>query len=157
WFNEVAGKRMSVLWSSPVFWLLSIIFSLITGVIAGSWPAFYLSSFQPAQVLKGSFKAGPLASLPRKILVVLQFVVSVTLIIGTIVVFRQVQFTKNRPVGYSRSGLVQVKMKTPDIHNHFGAFRNELLRSGAVVEVAESEGPVSNVLNDNQGISWKGK
>jgi len=157
WFNEVAGKRMSVLWSNPVFWLLSIIFSLITGVIAGSWPAFYLSSFQPVQVLKGTFKAGPLASLPRKILVVLQFVVSVTLIIGTIVVFRQVQFTKNRPVGYSRSGLVQVKMKTPDIHNHFGAFRNELLRSGAVVEVAESEGPVTNVLNDNQGISWKGK
>lgn len=157
WFNEVADKRMSVLWSSPVFWLLGIIFSLITGVIAGSYPAFYLSSFQPVQVLKGTFKAGPLASLPRKILVVLQFVVSVTLIIGTIVVFRQVQFTKNRQVGYSRSGLVQIKMKTPDIHNHFVAFRSELLRSGAVSEVAESDSPVTGVMWDNQGISWKGK
>ncbi|HZY37473.1 MAG TPA: ABC transporter permease [Mucilaginibacter sp.] len=157
WFNQVADKRMAVLWSSPVFWLLGIIFSLITGVIAGSYPAFYLSSFQPVQVLKGTFKAGPLASLPRKILVVLQFVVSVTLIIGTIVVFRQVQFTKNRPVGYSRSGLLQVAMRTPDIHNHFGAFRNELLRSGAVAEVAESEGPVTFLMSDNQGITWKGK
>ena len=157
WFNQVAGKSMAVLWGSPVFWLSGIVFSLITGVIAGSYPAFYLSSFQPVQVLKGTFKAGPLASLPRKILVVLQFVVSVTLIIGTIVVFRQVQFTKNRPVGYSRSGLLQVAMRTPDIHNHFGAFRNELLQSGAVAEVAESEGPVTNVLDDNQGITWKGK
>lgn len=157
WFNQVAGKRMAVLWGSPVFWLSGLIFSLITGVIAGSYPAFYLSSFQPVQVLKGTFKAGPLASLPRKALVVLQFVVSVTLIIGTIVVFRQVQFTKNRPVGYSRSGLLQVAMRTPDIHNHFGAFRNELLRSGAVVEVAESESPVTNVLDDNQGIKWAGK
>ena len=157
WFDQVAGKRMAVLWGSPVFWLSGIIFSLITGLIAGSYPAFYLSSFQPVQVLKGTFKAGPLASLPRKILVVLQFVVSVTLIIGTIVVFRQVQFTKNRPVGYSRSGLVQIAMRTPDIHNQFGAFRNELLRSGAVAEVAESEGPVTFLMSDNQGITWKGK
>jgi len=95
--------------------------------------------------------------LPRKILVVLQFVVSVTLIIGTIVVFRQVQFTKNRSVGYSRSGLVQIKMKTPDIHNHFDAFASELLRSGAVLEVAESDSPVTDVMSDNEGISWKGK
>ena len=157
WFNQLAGKRMAVLWGSPVFWLLGMSFSLITGVIAGSYPAFYLSSFQPVQVLKGTFKAGPLASLPRKILVVLQFVVSVTLIIGTIVVFRQVQFTKNRPVGYSRSGLLQVAMITPDIHNHFGAFRNELLQTGAVAEVAESESPVTDLMSDNQGITWKGK
>jgi len=157
WFNQLAGKRMAVLWGSPVFWLLGMSFSLITGVIAGSYPAFYLSSFQPVQVLKGTFKAGPLASLPRKILVVLQFVVSVTLIIGTIVVFRQVQFTKNRPVGYSRSGLLQVAMITPDIHNHFGAFRNELLQTGAVAEVAESESPVTDLMSDNQGITWRGK
>ncbi len=157
WFNQVAGKRMAVLWGSPVFWLLGMSFSLITGVIAGSYPAFYLSSFQPVQVLKGTFKAGPLASLPRKILVVLQFVVSVILIIGTIVVFRQVQFTKNRPVGYSRSGLLQVTMITPDIHNHFGAFRNELLQSGAVAEVAESESPVTDLMSDSQGITWRGK
>jgi putative ABC transport system permease protein len=157
WFNQVAGKEMSVLWGNPFFWLLGIIFSLITGVIAGSYPAFYLSSFQPVKVLKGTFKAGRLAALPRKILVVLQFTVSVTLIIGTIVVFRQVQYTKNRPVGYSSNGLIQVNMKTPDIHNHFIAVRNDLLHSGAVAEMAESGSPLTDIWSDNSGLTWKDK
>jgi putative ABC transport system permease protein len=102
WFNQVADKKMSILWGNPVFWLLSIGFILITGFLAGSYPAFYLSSFNPVKVLKGTFKAGRLAALPRKVLVVLQFTVSVTLIIGTVIVFRQIQHAKNRPIGYSR-------------------------------------------------------
>ncbi len=157
WFNQVADKQMSVLWGNPLFWVLGLAFSLVTGLIAGSYPAFYLSSFQPVKVLKGTFKAGPLAALPRKILVVLQFTVSVTLIIGTIVVFRQVQFTKNRPVGYSRDGLIQAEMKTLEVHNHFTAVRNDLLQSGAVTGVAESGSPVTGVWSDNSDISWKGK
>src|SRR5258708_18482794 len=111
-FNEVADKQMSILWSNPLFWILSIGFSLVTGLITGSYPAFYLSSFKPVKVLKGSFRVGRLASIPRKVLVVLQFTVSVTLIIGTIVVFRQIQFAKNRPVGYSRAGLITLPMVT---------------------------------------------
>ena len=157
WFNEIADKNMSVSWGNPLFWLFGIVFSLITGVIAGSYPAFYLSSFQPVKVLKGTFKAGRLASLPRKILVVLQFTVSVTLIIGTIVVFRQVQFTKNRPVGYTRAGLIQVPMRTPNIHNYFGAVRNDLLQSGAVTEVAESGSPLTQLWSDNSDITWRDK
>jgi putative ABC transport system permease protein len=86
-FNEVAGKKMYILWGSPLFWLAGIGFSVLTGLIAGSYPAFYLSSFRPVKVLKGTFKAGPLAAIPRKALVVLQFTVSVVLIIGTIIVF----------------------------------------------------------------------
>jgi ABC-type antimicrobial peptide transport system permease subunit len=157
WFNEVADKEMSILWGSSMFWLLGVLFSLLTGVVAGSYPAFYLSSFRPVKVLKGTFKAGRFAALPRKILVVLQFTVSVTLIIGTVVVFRQVQFTKNRPVGYSRDGLVQIQMKTPDIHNHFSAVRNDLLQTGAVVEIAESGSPLTGLWSDNAGFSWKDK
>ncbi len=99
-FNQVADKQMAILWSNPLFWVLGIGFSLITGLITGSYPAFYLSSFKPIKVLKGSFRVGRLAAVPRQVLVVLQFTVSVVLIIGTIVVFRQVQFAKNRPVGY---------------------------------------------------------
>ncbi len=157
WFNQVADKKISILWGNPLFWLAGILFSLVTGIIAGSYPAFYLSSFQPVKVLKGTFKAGRLASLPRKILVVLQFTVSVTLIIGTVIIFKQVQYTKNRPVGYDRTGMLQVPLKTPDIHNQFNAVRNELLQSGAVTEMAESGSPVTNVWNDNSDIDWRGK
>ena len=157
WFNQVAGKNISILWTNPLFWLFGLVFSLITGIIAGSYPAFYLSSFQPVKVLKGTFKAGRFASLPRKVLVVLQFTVSVTLIVGTVVVFRQVQFTKNRPVGYTRAGLIQVRLKTPDIYNHFSAVRNDLLQSGAVSEIAESGSPMTQLWRDNADISWRDK
>ncbi|RFZ81866.1 ABC transporter permease [Mucilaginibacter terrenus] len=157
WFNQVANKNMSVLWLNPVFWIIGIGFSLLTGVVAGSYPAFYLSSFQPVKVLKGTFKAGRFAAIPRKILVVLQFTVSVTLIIGTIIVFRQVQHTKNRPVGYDRTGMVQMSMKTDDIHKNFMAVRTDLLSSGAIVEIAESGSPLTDVYSNNSGYTWKDK
>lgn len=157
WFNQVGDKQIRVPWTSPVFWLSGIVFSLITGLVAGSYPAFYLSSFQPVKVLKGTFKAGRFAALPRKVLVVLQFTVSVTLIIGTMVVFRQVQYTKDRPVGYDRQGLIQAQMQTSNIHDHFNSVRNDLLRSGAIAEVAESGSPLTELWGDNSGIEWKGK
>jgi putative ABC transport system permease protein len=157
WFNEVADKKMSILWVSPVFWILCIGFSLITGIVSGSYPASYLSSFQPVKVLKGTFKAGRFAAVPRKVLVVMQFTVSIALIIGTVVIFRQVQFTKNRPVGYNRTGMVQVNMKTEPIHNHFDAVRNDLLQSGAVTELAESGSPLTGVWSNWSGFNWKGK
>jgi putative ABC transport system permease protein len=84
-FNQIANKQMSVPWQNPTFWLASVGFCLFTGIITGSYPAFYLSSFKPIKVLKGTFRVGRLAALPRKILVVVQFTVSVVLIIGTIV------------------------------------------------------------------------
>ena len=82
WFNQVADKQMVVLWASPLFWLTGISFTLLTSFVAGSYPALYLSSFQPVKVLKGTFRAGRFASVPRKVLVVVQFTVSLALIIG---------------------------------------------------------------------------
>lgn len=157
WFNGVADKTMQILWGSAIFWILGLSFSIITGLIAGSYPAFYLSSFQPVKVLKGTFKAGRYAAIPRKVLVVLQFAVSVTLIIGTIIVFRQVQYTKNRPIGYDRTGLVQIDMRTDEIHKHFESVRNDLLKSGAIIEVAESGSPLTAVYANNSGLNWRGK
>ncbi|TSD64099.1 FtsX-like permease family protein [Inquilinus sp. KBS0705] len=157
WFNQVADKTMGVLWANPVFWIMGVAFSILTGVIAGSYPAFYLSSFQPVKVLKGTFKAGRFASLPRKVLVVVQFFVSAVLIIGTIIVYKQVQFTKNRPVGYERTGMIQLSMKTDDIHKNFTAVRNDLLASGTIIEMAESGSPLTNVYSNNSGYDWKGK
>ncbi|MDB5134115.1 MAG: FtsX-like permease family protein [Mucilaginibacter sp.] len=156
-FNDVAGKKMSILWGSPIFWLLGIGFSLITGLISGSYPALYLSSFQPVKVLKGTFKVGRLAAIPRKVLVVIQFTVSVILIIGTIIVFRQIQFAKNRPVGYNRDGLVALPMATAEIHKHFDAVRNELLKSGVIISMAEAGSPTTAVHSTNSGFDWKGK
>src|SRR5438876_4756156 len=107
-FNSVSGKQMSVAWNNLFFWLMSAGFIIFTALIAGSYPAFYLSSFKAIKVLKGTFKTGRFAAIPRKILVVVQFTVSIALIIGTITVYKQIQFAKDRPVGYSRNNLIAV-------------------------------------------------
>lgn len=156
-FNEVADKKIILLWNSPTFWLIGIGFSLVTGIIAGSYPALYLSSFQPVKVLKGTFRVGRFASIPRKVLVVLQFTVSVTLIIGTIVVFRQIEFAKDRPIGYDRNGLINIYLQTQDIHNHFETVRNELISQRTIVDMTESGSPTTQVWNTNGGFNWAGK
>ena len=156
-FNSIAGKQMAILWSNPFFWLVSTGFTLFTGLIAGSYPALYLSSFKPVKVLKGAFKAGRFAAIPRKVLVVAQFSVSVILIIGTIVVFKQVQFAKNRPVGYSRDGLVNIEATTSDLHSHFNAVRSDLIKTGAVTEIAESSSPTTSINNDRDDLDWQEK
>ncbi|MGN6398478.1 MAG: ABC transporter permease [Mucilaginibacter sp.] len=156
-FNDVAGKKIAVPWGSPLFWLTGISFSLITGLISGSYPALYLSSFNPVKVLKGTFKVGRLAAIPRKVLVVVQFTVSVVLIIGTIIVYRQIQFAKNRPVGYSRNGLLALPMSTGDIHKQFAAVKDELQKSGAIAYISEAGSPTTGVYSTNAGFDWKGK
>ncbi|WP_295796323.1 ABC transporter permease [Mucilaginibacter sp.] len=156
-FNDVAGKKMIVPWNNPLFWILGIGFSLITGLISGSYPALYLSSFKPVKVLKGTFKVGRLAAIPRKALVVTQFVVSVTLIIGTIVVYRQIQFAKNRPVGYSRDGVMMLSMVGDDVHKQFAAVKDELSKTGAIASIAEAGSPTTAVYSTNAGFDWKGK
>ena len=156
-FNQIADKQMSVPWQNPAFWVASIGFCLFTGIITGSYPAFYLSSFKPIKVLKGTFRVGRLAALPRKILVVVQFTVSVVLIIGTIVVYRQIQFAKNRPVGYDRGGLVFITMYSDQIHKHFDAIKTSLLNTGAITEMAESGAPPTGYSGSTSAIEWEGK
>jgi len=156
-FNLIADKQMQIPWSNPIFWICCLGFTAMTGLISGSYPALYLSSFQPVKVLKGTFQAGRFAAIPRKVLVVLQFTVSVVLIIGTIVVFRQIQFAKNRPIGYDRDGLVMVFLLTPEIHKHFEAVRNDLIQSGAIAEITEAGSPTTAIWSTNGGFMWKGK
>ncbi|WP_128548265.1 ABC transporter permease [Larkinella soli] len=156
-FNEIADKRLVMPWSNPVFWLLCLGFMAVTGFVAGSYPAFYLSSFQAIRVLKGTFRSGRLATVPRKVLVVVQFSVSVTLIIGTIVVFRQIQFARNRPVGYSRDGLINITMNTPEIQGRYEELRQELLASGVVADMAESSSPITSIWSSANNLEWRGK
>ncbi|MFD0750978.1 ABC transporter permease [Mucilaginibacter calamicampi] len=155
-FNDVAGKKIEIAWTSPVFWTSSIAFILVTGLVSGSYPALYLSSFQPLKVLKGTFRVGKFASVPRKVLVTLQFTVSVMLIIGTIVVYQQIQHAKNRPVGYMRQGLVNLNFE-PEIKEHYEAVRSELKKLGAIEEMAASQSPLTQVWNSAGGYDWEGK
>lgn len=156
-FNGLADKEMSIPWSNAWFWILTLGFTVFTGLISGSYPAFYLSGFEPIKVLKGTFRVGRFASVPRKVLVVVQFTVSVALIIGTVIVFKQIQFAKDRPVGYSREGLISMNMNTPDLYGHYDAIRNDLLATGAVENMAESSSPTTNVWSNQIGFNWEGK
>ncbi|HMG92414.1 MAG TPA: FtsX-like permease family protein [Chryseolinea sp.] len=157
WFNDLSAKRMVIPWSTPAFWMISIAFLFITGLLAGSYPAFFLSSFQPVKVLKGTFRAGRLASIPRKVLVVMQFTVSVALIICTIIVYQQIQFAKNRPVGYTREGLITLAMKSGEFYKQYSVLRNELKNSGVVDEVSASMGRITELGSNNGGFGWAGQ
>jgi len=157
WFNDLADKRMSPLWGNGYFWLTSGGFILMTSLMAGSYPALYLSSIKPLKALKGVFKADRLASLPRKVLVVLQFTVSIMLIVGTIVVWKQIQFVKDRPVGYTREGLIMFRKTSPLLWRKFNSFRNKLNEADAITSIAESSSPVTETWFSTAGFSWTGK
>ena len=156
-FSEIAGKKMSVPFGEAWFWGAGVGFVFVTGVLAGSYPALYLSSFRPVKVLKGKFSVGKWALVPRRALVVLQFTVSVVLIIGTIAVFRQIQYVKDRPVGYSRDGLVMVPIQSDSMYKHFDALRTSLQATGLVAEMAASASAPTGIFATNGGFSWTGK
>lgn len=156
YFNTVAGKTISIPWSSPLFWLIGLGFTLVTGLFAGLYPALFLSSFQPVKVLKGSFKMGKMASIPRKVLVTIQFTISIALIIGTIVVYKQIQFAQGRPLGYTTDGLITVGVNS-ERHKHVEAIRTELKTENVIVDLAESGSPTTEVWNTNGGFDWEGK
>lgn len=157
WFNNLSSKEMTLPWNNFYFWLTSLGFILITGLLAGSYPALYLSSFRPIKVLKGTFRVGRLAAIPRKALVIVQFTVSAALIISTIVVFRQIQFAKDRPVGYDREGLIMVDMRSSDFYGKDDLLRTELLNTGVVSNMSQSMGKLTEVVSGNDGFEWKGK
>jgi ABC-type antimicrobial peptide transport system permease subunit len=153
WFNGLTDKDMALPWGSPGGWALVVGATWVTGLAAGSYPALYLSGFEPIRVLKRR-KTG----LPRKVLVVIQFTVSVALILGTLAVYRQVRFAKDRPVGYTRAGLLRVTMNTSDIYGaSYNALRTALIASGAVADMAESSIPSTTAPALQSDISWEGK
>jgi putative ABC transport system permease protein len=156
-FNKISDKDMVIPITNGWFWLLTLGFTIFTGLVAGSYPALYLSSFQPIKVLKGTFRVGRFASIPRKVLVVIQFTVSISLIIGTFIVYKQIQFAKNRPVGYSRAGLITADINTEDIYGHYNALRSDLLATGVVEDMAESNSSPTEISSNQIGFDWPGK
>ncbi len=156
-FNDLSRKEISFPWGNIGFWLISIVFVLITSLLAGSYPALYLSSFRPVDVLKGTFKAGKYAGLPRKILVVLQFTVSVAFIIGTVIVMQQINHAKNRPIGYDKEGLIQIPTFSQDFTGKYDLMRSEFLNSNAVLEMSASSSPTTRIWSNRSGFDWEGK
>ena len=157
WFNGVTDKKINILWDNYWFWTVSFGVIFITAFLAGSYPALYLSSFNPVKVLKGSFRAGKLTIVPRKVLVVVQFTVSVALIIGTAAVYRQIQYAKDRPVGYSQANLITMQMKMPGFDKKYDALKNELLNTGAIENVSRANYPITDTRGWNGGFYWEGK
>jgi len=157
-FNKLAGKELTMPWGRPAAWGAMLLFGVVTGLVAGSYPAFYLSGFRPVKVLKGDIRAGRGAALPRKILVVVQFVVSVALIISTMMVRRQIGYARERPVGYMREGLISVTMNSGDIYGvPYNTLRDELRRTGMVADMTKSSSPATEAPWTANDIDWKGK
>ncbi len=156
-FNAVSGKKIGLPFDNLSFWGVAFVFLALTTLLAGVYPAFFLSSFRPAKVLKGVANLGRFASWPRKVLVVVQFAVSTTLIMGTLVVYQQVQYARNRPVGYNRHGLVSIDLNDQEYSGKQNVLRTELLASGVVHAVSFSSSPVTAIWNSTGGYDWKGR
>ncbi len=157
WFNEIADKKIHFPFSNYWFWVSSIVVILITAFISGCYPALYLSSFNPVKVLKGTFKVGRFSAAPRKVLVTLQFAVSIILIVGTIVVYRQIQYAQNRPIGYNRNGLIHIQMNTPDLNGKYDVLQKELLASGGAIGYAQSSSATTENNYFDDHFEWEGK
>ena len=155
-FNALAKDEVRVPYGSWVFWAVMTGYVLLTGLLAGSRPAFYLSAFQPVKVLKGALKAGRGASLPRKILVVIQFTCSIALITSTVVIYRQIQYAKDRPLGYDATRLLMTDASN-DLDKHYDALKNDLLGSGLVTSVTLSSSPATDIWASQRVDDWQGK
>lgn len=156
YFNDIAGKSIKIDWAHPAFWSILLGFTFFVGLVSGSYPAVYLSSFKPVKVLKGTFKAGRFAALPRKALVVVQFTVSIALIIGTLVVFQQIKFAENRPLGYDQNNLIFSRI-SDNVLQSFDAIKTELKSQGLVEEISLSSDPPIGMGSTTTGIDWQGR
>lgn len=156
YFNQLTKSSLHVPYKSLEWWVIMVGFVAFTCLLAGSRPAFYLSSFKPVKVLKGTLQIGRQATWPRITLVIIQFSCSIALIISTIIVYQQLQYVKNRPIGYDSSKLLMTDMSS-DLNQHYTALKNELLQTGYIQSVAYSSSPVTSVYSHNVINGWPGK
>ncbi len=157
WFNTVSGKELIIPFSNIWFWVLCIGFTVFSALIAGSYPALFLSSFNPIKALKGNPEQGSGSVRFRQILVVFQFTVSIVLIIGTIVIYQQISYAKDRPVGYEQDNLITMIGRSDEYFQKYDLIRTELKNTGVVEEVAEANYPLMNTLGNNNAFRIGGK
>ncbi|MEZ4993632.1 MAG: ABC transporter permease [Saprospiraceae bacterium] len=155
-FNALLSSQIRIPFEKPLFWILMLLYIGITALLAGSRPAFYLSSFRAITVLKGGTHGKASTAWGRKALVLLQFSCSIALIISTITIFRQVQYVQERPTGYEQDGLLMTNM-SDDLNRNYDAIRNELLQSGVVKQVTKSSGHATDINYFTLVSDWPGK
>jgi len=155
-FNQLTQKVLFIPFQSFYFWLAAMGFIIFTGLLAGSYPAFFLSSFQPVKVFKGSFRKANALIAPRKVLVVLQFTFAIILIICTIIVKQQIDYAKDRQTGYDRNSLIYFYLSDP-IEKNYASLKNDLLQSGIANSVTKTSAPLTQSWSDGWGQEWEGK
>lgn len=155
-FGRLTDKVMHIEYSNVYFWLIFIGFVVFTGMIAGSYPAFYLSAFKPVKVLKGSFVKSDKLISPRKVLVVLQFTFAIILIICTVIVKEQIQHARDRDTGYDKNNLI-FHFLTGDLEKNYSLVKNELISSGVATAVSKTSAPLTQGWSDSWGFEWAGK
>jgi putative ABC transport system permease protein len=155
-FNLLVDKQLSLGLGQSTHWLAVLLITLICGLIAGSYPSIYLSSFNPALVLKGvKMKAGSAAFI-RKGLVVLQFTASIVLVISTIIIYQQIRHVKDRNLGFNKEHLVQLTLQG-EMKNNFQVIRQAFIQTGAVSDAALADHETLSDGNNTTGITWPGK
>ncbi|MVT07333.1 ABC transporter permease [Chitinophaga tropicalis] len=156
WFNTLTGSSLTLLQAPVAFWIAVVGLGLLTGIISGSYPAFFLSSFRPVAVLKGSIIQVGSTFRPRQALVVFQFTLAVALMIVTVVIYRQIRFIQQQPVGYNVKGLVDVQLEGK-VYDEYSAFREEAIASGAVTNGTIVMNSISTPSGSVWGLSWPGQ
>jgi ABC-type antimicrobial peptide transport system permease subunit len=156
-FNILTGKtfRETDL-IAPVFILSTLIITIITSLLAGSYPALVLSSFMPVNVLKAGMTGGTRGVYFRKITVVAQFIISIVLILFTIVTYRQLKFMQGKSLGYDKENLIYLQMKGNMVDN-YSVIKQEFLRNPSILSVSACSNPPQNIGSNADNISWEGK
>ncbi|WP_184546945.1 ABC transporter permease [Mucilaginibacter sp. FT3.2] len=155
-FNQITQKQIALPFYEVGFWVKLAVITLATGVVAGSYPALFLSSFNPVKVLKGALKLDSGATLFRKGLVVFQFVLSVTMIIGTIIVARQMNFIQSKNLGYDRDNLIYIPVDG-EMRLQYDVFKTEALKMPGVQSVTVAGSNPTIIDNGTVSVEWTGK